>query len=74
MAERTLREGLAACPILSPDVLKMLQSHHRTMLGCVEAGDADAAVLHTRTHLLFLRHALASALQRSLQPTQRLQT
>jgi DNA-binding GntR family transcriptional regulator len=74
LAERTLRDGLAACPILSPDVLRVLQSHHRNILRGVEERDADAAVLHTRTHMLFLRDALATALPRSPHSTQRLPT
>ena len=74
MVERTLREGLAACPILSPDVLRAIQSHHRTILRCVERHDADAAALHTRTHMLFLRDALAGALRASPHSIQRLAT
>jgi DNA-binding GntR family transcriptional regulator len=74
MAERTLREGLAACPILSPDVLRAFQSHHRTILRCVESRQADAAALHTRTHMLFVRDALANALRASPHSIQRLPT
>jgi DNA-binding GntR family transcriptional regulator len=74
MAERTLREGLAACPILSPDVLRVFQSHHRTILRCVEGRDADAAAQHTRTHMFFLRDALASSLQGKPPSTRRLRT
>jgi len=74
MAERTLRDSLVACPILSPDVLRVLQSHHRTILRCVESRAADAAVMHTRTHMLFLRDALASSLNGSSNSTQRLRT
>jgi DNA-binding GntR family transcriptional regulator len=61
MAERTLRDGLTACPILSPDVLRVLQRHHRDILHCVEAREADAAVRHMQSHLLFLRDALLRA-------------
>jgi DNA-binding GntR family transcriptional regulator len=58
LAERTLRDGLTACPILSPDVLRVLQTHHRDILRSVEARHADAAVRHTRAHVLFLRDTL----------------
>jgi DNA-binding GntR family transcriptional regulator len=65
MAERTLREGLTACPILSPDVLNVLQSHHRAILRCIEDRAAEAAARHTRSHLLYLRDALVDALHGS---------
>src|SRR5262249_40465292 len=48
LAERTLRDGLTACPILSPDVLTLLQSHHREILRCVQANEAEMAARHAR--------------------------
>lgn len=62
MAERTLREGLSACPILSPDVLRALQSHHLEILRCVQNGAPETATRHTRAHLLYLRNVLVDAL------------
>jgi DNA-binding GntR family transcriptional regulator len=61
MAERTLHEGLTACPILSLDVLRALQSHHQDIVRCVERGAADAAVRHTQAHLAYLRDVLVDA-------------
>jgi DNA-binding GntR family transcriptional regulator len=61
LAERTLRDGLAACPILSPEELTILQSHHREILRCVEANAAEMAALRTRAHILYLRDVLISA-------------
>ena len=61
MAERTLREGLTACPILSLDVLSVLQSHHRDVLHCIEEGSAENAARYARSHLLTLRDALLDA-------------
>jgi DNA-binding GntR family transcriptional regulator len=68
MAERTLRDGLTACPILSPDVLRVLQTHHRAILRRVEASQVDAAVRHTQAHLLFLRDVLDRAGQAGSRP------
>jgi DNA-binding GntR family transcriptional regulator len=61
LAERTLRDGLTACPILSPEVLTILHSHHREILRCVEVRDAVAAARRARDHLLFLRDVLVGA-------------
>ncbi|MBV9322508.1 MAG: FCD domain-containing protein [Chloroflexi bacterium] len=61
MAERTLREGLTACPILPPDVLRALHAQHGEILRCVEAGDADAAMQYTHAHVLLLRDAVVGA-------------
>jgi len=74
MAERTLRDGLTACPILSPDVLRVLQTHHRDILRCVDASEADAAVRHTRAHLLFLCDVLVRAAEASSLPRIRLRS
>jgi DNA-binding FadR family transcriptional regulator len=70
LAERTLRDGLSACPIVSPEVLTLLQSHHRQILRCVEANAADAAAHHTRAHLRYLRDVLVDA-ERGAVPTSR---
>jgi DNA-binding GntR family transcriptional regulator len=64
LAERTLRDGLRACPILSGDVLSMLHAQHREILRCVEANAADAAAQHTRVHLLSLRNVLVDGARR----------
>jgi DNA-binding GntR family transcriptional regulator len=61
LAERTLRDGLSACPIPSGEVLSILQSHHREILRRVEANAADAAAHHTRAHMLWLRDVLVDA-------------
>ena len=61
LAERTLRDSLRACPIVSGEVLSILQAHHRAILRCVDANAADAAVQHTRAHLRYLRDALDHA-------------
>ncbi|MBV9581072.1 MAG: FCD domain-containing protein [Chloroflexi bacterium] len=61
MAERTLRDGLTACPILTPDVLRALHAQHHAILRCVAARDAEGAVRHTRAHLVSLRDALIGA-------------
>lgn len=74
LAERTLQEGLTACPILSREELSVLQSHHLEILRCVEAGQPEAAARHTRAHLLSLRDVLLSALQGSERPRLRLPT
>ncbi len=61
LAERTLRDGLRACPIVSGEVLSMLHAQHRQILRCVEADTADAAARHTRAHVLYLRDVLLAA-------------
>jgi DNA-binding GntR family transcriptional regulator len=61
LAERTLRDGLTACPIPSPEVLTILQSQHRDILRCVEARDAETAACRARGHMFYLRDMLVSA-------------
>jgi len=74
MAERTLRDGLAACPILPLEVLRALQSHHRDILRCVEDRAPDAGARHTRAHLLYLRDVLVDALSGAAPVGSRLHT
>jgi DNA-binding FadR family transcriptional regulator len=49
-------------PIHRPGTLWLLQCQHRKILSCLEAGLADEAVLHTRTHLHLIRDQLVAAL------------
>jgi DNA-binding FadR family transcriptional regulator len=52
-------------PIHRPGTLWLLQSQHRKILSCIEAGLADEAVLHTRAHLHLIRDQLVLALSAS---------
>lgn len=49
-------------PIHRPGTLWLLQCQHRTILSCIEAGQADDGVLHTRAHLHLLRDQVLAAL------------
>jgi DNA-binding FadR family transcriptional regulator len=49
-------------PIHRPGTLWLLQCQHRKILSSIEAGWADEAVLHTRTHLHLMRDQLVAAL------------
>jgi len=49
-------------PIHRPGTLWLLQCQHRKILSCLEAGLADEAILHTRTHLHLIRDQLVAAL------------
>jgi DNA-binding FadR family transcriptional regulator len=49
-------------PIHRPGTLWLLQSQHRKIVSCIEAGLADEAVLHTRAHLHLIRDQLVAAL------------
>jgi DNA-binding GntR family transcriptional regulator len=49
-------------PIHRPGTLWLLQCQHRTILSCIEAGQAEAGVLHTRAHLHLLRDQVLAAL------------
>jgi DNA-binding FadR family transcriptional regulator len=55
-------------PIHRPGTLWLLQCQHRKILSCLEAGLADEAVLHTRTHLHLIRDQLVAALSTPLSP------
>jgi DNA-binding GntR family transcriptional regulator len=72
LAERTLRDGLTACPILSPEVLRILHAHHREILRCVETSDAETAARQTRVHVLYLRDLLLGAARGSVRTRRRL--
>jgi DNA-binding GntR family transcriptional regulator len=48
-------------PIHRPGTLWLLQCQHRQILSCIEAGDAEDAVLHTRAHLHLIRDQLLAA-------------
>ena len=69
MAERTHREVQEASerysrgPMRTPEALSRIQSQHHTILSCIEAGQVDAAVQHTRAHLNFLRDATVDRLK-----------
>jgi DNA-binding GntR family transcriptional regulator len=52
-------------PIHRPGTLWLLQCQHRKIVGCIEAGQADEAVLHARAHLHLMRDQLLAALTRS---------
>jgi DNA-binding GntR family transcriptional regulator len=52
-------------PIHRPGTLWLLQSQHRKILSCIEAGLADEAVLHTRAHIHVIRDQLVAALSDS---------
>jgi DNA-binding GntR family transcriptional regulator len=54
-----------ARPIHRPGTLWLLQSQHRKILSCIEAGLADEAVLHTRAHIHVIRDQLVAALSAS---------
>jgi DNA-binding FadR family transcriptional regulator len=68
LAERTQREVHALCanhlsPIAHPPTgLRLLQLQHRAILGCIEAGQADAAVQRTRAHVNAVRDEMVAAL------------
>jgi DNA-binding FadR family transcriptional regulator len=49
-------------PIHRPGTLWLLQCQHRKILSCLEAGLADEAIRHTRTHLHLIRDQLVAAL------------
>jgi DNA-binding GntR family transcriptional regulator len=49
-------------PIHRPGTLWLLQCQHRQILSCIEAGDAEDAVLHTRAHLHLIRDQVLAAL------------
>ncbi len=49
-------------PAGRPGTLWLLQCQHRTILRCIEAGQADDAVRHTRAHLHVIRDRLLAAL------------
>ena len=49
-------------PIHRPGTRWLLQSQHRKIVSCIEAGLADEAVLHTRSHLHLIRDQLVAAL------------
>jgi DNA-binding GntR family transcriptional regulator len=72
LAERTLRDGLTACPILSPEVLRILRAHHREILRCVETSDAESAARQTRVHVLYLRDVLLGAARGSVRTRRRI--
>lgn len=74
LAERTLRDGLRACPIVSGEVLSMLRAQHRQILRCVEADAADATARHTHAHVLYLRDVLLATTRETRQPRVRLHT
>ena len=52
-------------PTHRPGTLWLLQSQHRKIVSCIEAGLADEAVLHTRAHLHLIRDQLVAALSAS---------
>jgi DNA-binding GntR family transcriptional regulator len=52
-------------PIHRPGTLWLLQSQHRKIVSCIEAGLTDEAVLHTRAHLHLVRDQLVAALSTS---------
>jgi DNA-binding FadR family transcriptional regulator len=45
-----------------PGTLWLLQCQHRKILSCIEAGEAEDAVRHTRAHLHLMRDQLMAAL------------
>jgi DNA-binding GntR family transcriptional regulator len=49
-------------PMRRPGTLWLLQCQHRKILSCIEAGQAEEGVLHTRAHLHLIRDQLLAAL------------
>lgn len=49
-------------PSRRPGTLWLLQCQHRKILSCLEAGQSDDAVRHTRAHLHLIRDQLLAAL------------
>ena len=45
-----------------PGTLWLLQCQHRKILSCIEAGQAEEGILHTRAHLHLIRDQLLAAL------------
>jgi DNA-binding FadR family transcriptional regulator len=48
-------------PARRPGTLWLLQCQHRKILSCIEAGQTDDAVRHTRVHLHLMRDQLMAA-------------
>jgi DNA-binding GntR family transcriptional regulator len=49
-------------PLHRPGTLWLLQCQHRKILSCIEAGNAEDGVLHTRAHLHLIRDQVLAAL------------
>jgi DNA-binding FadR family transcriptional regulator len=49
-------------PIHRPGTLWLLQCQHHKILSCIEAGEAEDGVLHTRAHLHLIRDQVLAAL------------
>jgi DNA-binding GntR family transcriptional regulator len=47
-----------------------LQCQHRKILSCLDAGLADEAIRHTRTHLHLIRDQLVAALNPQPSPVE----
>jgi len=68
MVERICRELQAMYgrhvprPMRRPGTLWLLQCQHRKILSCIEAGQAEEGMLHTRAHLHLIRDQLLAAL------------
>jgi DNA-binding GntR family transcriptional regulator len=68
MVERICSEFQAMCaphvprPIRRPGTLWLLQCQHRKILSCIEAGQAEEGMLHTRAHLHLIRDQWLAAL------------
>jgi DNA-binding GntR family transcriptional regulator len=54
--------GQARWPSRRPGTLWLLQCQHRKILSCLEAGQPEDAVVHTRAHLNLIRDQLLAAL------------
>jgi DNA-binding GntR family transcriptional regulator len=71
MIARTDRElEILSRPYLSarradPRTLRLLHAHHRTILACIEAGQAEQGMQHMRVHRDLLRDQLVAALGRT---------
>ncbi|MBV8717179.1 MAG: FCD domain-containing protein [Chloroflexi bacterium] len=59
---RAICEDQQRWPTQRAGTLWLLQCQHRKILSCIEAGQAEDAVLHTRAHLHLLRDQLVAAL------------
>jgi DNA-binding GntR family transcriptional regulator len=55
-------QALHARQVRRPGTLWLLQCQHRTILSCIEAGQAEQGMRHTRAHLHLMRDQLVAAL------------